>query len=318
MVPFRVAVPALAATSYEIVPFPLPLAVFTVGHGETSSELLYNILICSGYEVATVNLAKEEIPAGTTLIVVSNPLYDFEIAAPGSGITSEIERLTAFAEGGGSLFVILDPLVTELPHLNDYLSGWGMSRREGTVRDMTNALTPDGYAIAASFSPSDAGETIRDRIRAFSDANVVLKRAAALELDGSAPGITVSPILSVGRSASVWADGEKTDSAGGYTVAAYAERENGSGVFLVSSVYMTSPDAIRTNGYANADFIYAILEYSDGAKVPLGTKVMLIQTDKLEGVTRGYIRLILVLLVAVIPALVAGCGAVIRLRRKNR
>ena len=295
-----------------------PLACFTIGHGETSSELLYNILICAGYEVGTVNLAKEEIPDGTSLLVVSNPLYDFEVAAPGSGITSEIERLTAFADAGGSVFVILDPLITELPHLNDYLSGWGLSRREGTVRDMTNSLTADGYAIAASFSSSDAGDAIRDRIRAFSNASVVLKRAAAIELDESVAGVSVSPILSVGRSASIWADGEKTDGAGGYTVAAYAGRENGSGVFLVSSVYMTSPDAIRTNGYANADFIYAILEYADGAKVPLGTTVMLIQTDTLEGVTRGYIRLTLLILVAVIPAVVAAGGAVIRLRRKNR
>ena len=214
--------------------------------------------------------------------------------------------------------MILDPLITELPHLNDYLSGWGLSRREGTVRDMTNSLTADGYAIAASFSSSDAGDAIRDRIRAFSNASVVLKRAAAIELDESVAGVSVSPILSVGRSASIWADGEKTDGAGGYTVAAYAGRENGSGVFLVSSVYMTSPDAIRTNGYANADFIYAILEYADGAKVPLGTTVMLIQTDTLEGVTRGYIRLTLLILVAVIPAVVAAGGAVIRLRRKNR
>ena len=81
---------------------------------------------------------------------------------------------------------------------------------------------------------------------------------------------------------------------------------------------MTSSDAIRTNGYANADFIYAVLEYSDGARVPLGTKVMLIETEKLEGVTRGTIRLTLAILFAVIPAAVVTVGAVIRVKRKNR
>ena len=295
-----------------------PVACFTVGHGEQSSELLYNILICAGYEIRTVDLAKEDLPAGTSLVVISNPLYDFESSAEGSGVTSEIDRLTAFAaEEGSTIFAVLDPLIPALPHLNAYLAEWGLSRREGTVRDMTNSLTSDGYAVKTSFSPSASGEAIRDRIRAFSDADVVLKRAAAIDL-AEKEGVTVEPVLSVGRSASIWADGKKTDGEGGYTVAAYAGRENGAGVFLVSSVYMTSSDAIRTNGYANADFIYAVLERADGAAVPLGTKVLLIRTDKLEGVTRGTIRLILVLLAVVIPAAVAATGAIIRIKRKNR
>ncbi|MBO4283457.1 MAG: hypothetical protein J5958_02435 [Clostridia bacterium] len=295
-----------------------PIACFTVGHGETSSELLYNILVCAGYEIRSVDLAKEEIPDGTTLVVVSNPLYDFETAAAGSGLVSETDRLAAFAAGEkNTVFVILDPLITELPHLNAYLSDWGLSRREGTVRDMTNSLTSDGYAVSTSFSASLPGEAIRDRIRAFSDADVVLKRAAAIDVT-SREGTTAYPVLSVGRTASIWADGKKTDGAGEYAVAAYASRENGAGVFLVSSVYMTSSDAIRTNGYANADFIYAVLEYANGAAVPLGTKVMLIETDTLEGATRGMIRLTLAILFAVIPAAVVTVGCVVRVKRKNR
>ena len=295
-----------------------PVACFTMGHGETSSELLYNILVCAGYDIRTVDLAKEDLPDGTTLVVISNPLYDFETAAVGSGITSETDRLTAFAAGEkNAVFVILDPLITDLPHLNAYLADWGLSRREGTVRDMTNALTPDGYAVSTSFSASKPGEAIRDRIRAFSDADVVLKRAAAIDVS-SPDGVTASPVLSVGRTASIWADGKKTDGAGEYAVAAYANRENGAGVFLVSSVFMTSSDAIRTNGYANADFIYAVLEYANGAAVPLGTKVMLIETDAVEGATRGMIRLTLAILFAVIPAAVVTVGCVVRIKRKNR
>ena len=182
---------------------------------------------------------------------------------------------------------------------------------------MTNSLTPDGYAVATSFSQSDPGRVIRERIRAFSDADVVLKRAAAIDLT-PVEGVEASPVLSVGRSASVWADGKKVDDAGEYAVAAYATHSDGSDVFLVSSVYMTSSDAIRSNGYANADFIYAVLEYANGAAVPLGTKVLLIKTDTLEGVTRGVIRLTLAILFAVIPAAVVAVGCVVRVRRKNR
>jgi len=298
-----------------------PVACFTIGHGETSSELLYNILVCAGYSIATVDLAKDEIPEGTSLLVVSNPLYDFEMGAEGSGIVSEIERLDAFSADGGTVFAILDPLVTELPHLNAYLADWGLSRREGTVRDMINSLTSDGYAISTSFASSKPGRAIRDRIREFSDANVVLKRAAAIDV--AAPeGVDAYPVLTVGGTATISADGKTTDRAGGYAVAAYAEKAVGAdksaGLFLVSSVYMTSSDAIRTNGYANADFIYAILEYADEARVPLGTKVMLIENEKLEGVTRGVIRLTLAILFAVIPAAVVTVGVVVRIKRKNR
>lgn len=96
-----------------------PLACFTIGHGETSNEQLYNILVCAGYEIRTVDLAKEELPAETSLVVISNPLYDFETSAEGSGITSEIDRLTAFGAGeGNTVFAVLDPLITDLPHLN--------------------------------------------------------------------------------------------------------------------------------------------------------------------------------------------------------
>ena len=307
-----------------------PIACFTRGHGETSSELLYNMLICAGYEIGTADLTNGKIELMTaktpadmslskvSLLVISNPLYDFETGAADSGVVSDIQRLEAFTEAGGTVFAVLDPLVTELPHLNAYFAEWGLSRREGTVRDMLNSLSSDGYAVRTSFSSSEAWRAIRDRIRAFSDADVVLKRAAAIDLTETA-GVTAFPLLSVGGTASIYADGEKVDGAGGYTVAAYAKKnDGGAGVFLVSSVYMTSTDAIRTNGYANADFIYAVLEYTDGASVPLGTTVMMIETETLEGVTRGVIRLTLAILFAVIPAAVVTVGAVVRTKRKNR
>jgi hypothetical protein len=45
------------------------------------------------------------------LVVITNPRWDFERGAAGSGTEVELDRLDAFLAEGGDLFVSLDPYV---------------------------------------------------------------------------------------------------------------------------------------------------------------------------------------------------------------
>ena len=58
-----------------------PTAYFTVNHGETSTEAFYNMLTFMGYNVVSLDLYSETPEGEDSLIVIANPIYDFEKSA---------------------------------------------------------------------------------------------------------------------------------------------------------------------------------------------------------------------------------------------
>lgn len=291
---------------------------FTRNHGETSNLSFYNLLVCAGYTVHELDLSTSEVPPDGDLVVISNPLYDFESAAPGSGIISEIERLGSFLERGGMLYVTLDPLVTGLSHLDALLAEWGLTRQAATVRDSSQALTADGLTLITRYPDSSIAKTISERIAPFDSGSVVLKSAAPIILTASANGAATEAVLSSSPSAKAYASGELVSSDGNYTVAALSTSASGGSIFLVSSIYLSAQDAIQSNSYANGDLLYALFEAAGGASVPLGTSILVYDSEQLQGLAMGTVHLYTVLLVVLIPALAVIVGAVIRIRRKNR
>ena len=293
-------------------------AYVVIGHGETSTLPMRSVLTSAGYYVKELDLKKGEIPEDAALLVISNPRNDFEQAAEGSALRTEIERMRTFAEKGGHFLITLDPVSRNLPVLEGFLGefGIGFERTEGgdrqTVKDPDNAITTDGFTLVATYADSP----VADAVRTNADGGIIIRSVAAVSTTGNA-----KPLLISSGSSECYADGKITDSRGGYTVAAYSTvpHEDGEArMIFIPSVYIAAADAIITNGYSNKDFLYSVFdEYFEAGEMPYGCNSVVTATGLLENLTMGTIRIYTALIMAV-PAALAVVGAVVIVRRKNR
>lgn len=293
-----------------------PTAYFTTSHGETYSEVFYNRLVCAGYRVEAIDLLTQEIEKDG-IVIISNPLYDFVEGNAEKGIRAELEKLEEFLSHGGSVYVMLDPLVTNTVRLESFLKKWGLSREEMTVKDREEAVTTDGYALITSFAEEGLGGTIGQEMEALSSGRVILRQASPITLT-PVEGKTVSPILVSSSDAVGYLNGAVVDTAGSYVLAATSQGENGGGIFLVSSIYLTAFDAITTNEYGNRDLIFLTLHHVSDAPVPTGCSYVMFSPTTLEDLTMREARLWTGLVAILVPLAIAAVGVVTLVRRRNR
>ena len=301
-------------------------AYFTTYHGEIVDVAFANMLSCSGYDIKTIDLRKNEIPDDAGVIIISNPKKDFERAAEGSGSRSEIEKLREYMQDGGRLYVAIDPYVKKLTVLEEFVAEFGISISESEtksgivkniVKDRSNAITTDGFTIVAEMADNDFCATITDKIAPYTDKNVIIESCAALELNDGA-----IPILVTSNNSFTYADGEETNADGNYCIAAkgsYTNKEGVTGeIFVVPSIFLTANDALVNSGYANRNFIYSLIDEAFGAdEVPYGCNVIYMNTGVLENLTMGTARIYTAFILA-LPIAIAIFGAVVTIRRKNR
>lgn len=107
-----------------------PKVAFTIEHGEEMGNALAlaNVFAANGFEVKTVNLAKDTLDDDTRILVIYNPIYDFIGAEAEDASTNEIEKIDAFLDRRGCLMVFADPQYADnLTNLNEFLAEWGIS-----------------------------------------------------------------------------------------------------------------------------------------------------------------------------------------------
>ena len=306
-------------------------AYFTTFHGEVADIGFRTMLVCAGYEVATINLREKEIPDDAGIVVISNPKNDFERAAAGSSvrteIRTEIERLESFLKRGGNLFVAIDPYAGKLPVLESFIADYGIkissTERDGKfyrniIRDSENALPGDYFTLFADFADSGYGEAIEQTVSKYTESSVLLGSCAALELEGRA-----QPLLNASPSATAFAGKYEVDTNGGYCMSAVGTALDDSGkeagkITVVPSIYLTATDVLVSGGYANRDFLYSMMEcvYGD-ENIPYGCNIVFYSNDTLENLTVKEARIYTAVILA-IPTVLACGGAVVVIKRKNR
>ena len=291
---------------------------FTVNHGESSGIALYNILVCAGYRVAELNLTLSDIPDDAAMIVVADPKYDFEKAQQGSGINAELDKLESYLADGGKLFVSIDPLSGELPHLDAFLAEWGMQREYSTVRDVSDAVSSDGLALMTHFASGSVASEMASLVGRYNDSRVVLREASPIKMVAPTNGANAESLLVSAPGAAAYYQGEQVSSSGNYTLAALSENASGGSLFLVSSIYLAAQDLLWTDGYANGEFLYALMGETLETDVPLGCTILAFDNERIEGMTMGVMHVWTIILIAVVPIAVLIVGNVIRVRRKNR
>ena len=300
---------------------------FTENHGETADATFANLLTAAGYYIDTVNLRKEYVPDDAGLVVISNPVSDFERAAEDSSVITEIERLNNYLSRGGKLYVAVDAYSGEMKNLEALLAGYGISFVGGSgeydyskelVLDPSEAIAVDGMSFIASFGEGEFAKKLTDSFGEYNTGRVLLSKVARLAVDESLGAESI--LISSDTSHSVF-EGKTKDTEGGYTVAAYSKRTaegKTSEIFVVPTVLMTNSDILVAPGYSNRDFVYSILDVMCGADTALyGTKSIVFDAGIVENLTQRTATIFTVALLLV-PVCVMVCGIVVVRRRKNR
>ncbi len=300
---------------------------FTQNHGETADIALNSAFVSAGYYVDTINLRKQNVPDDAALVVISNPINDFEKSADGSDATAELDRLEKYLSRGGNLYVALDPLVKKLNNLEEYLAKWGFELYEGEdengniardiVRDSTTGDTADGYRFILTPVENGYSTPIFGLMNEYVDTSVRISQTGRLKLLGGAVALMRSSETSVAARS-----GEIIDNEGSYDVIGFNRITNEDGseatVMVVPSVFLTSTENMVNNTYTNKAFVLATLATHFGAKqAPIGCQSLIYRGATLEGLTMGRARAYTAIMLA-IPAAIAVAGTVIIIKRKNR
>ena len=303
-------------------------AYLTQNHGETADVALSNMLTCAGYYVDVINLRRDEVPEDAGLVIISAPLYDFERGGD-YGVRAEIERLSAYMERGGNLYVAIDPLADRLPVLEEFLASYGLTMPgheskygfvRQLVRESSDAVSVGGMSFVATHAEGGLSHRIAANMQLYGTGRVLLQDMGRIDTDSS---LGAHPLLISSPSSVTVAENERVDTNGRYTVAAYSQRDNEDGstasLMLVSGAFLSSSSAMNIDGYSNKDFLYSSFEeLFDSDTALYGVKGIVMYNDtSLHGFTMknagAYTAVIMLA-----PVALAALAAVIVVRRKNR
>ena len=178
-----------------------PIAAFITNHGEAmeSCESLRELVHRAGFDVVTLDLSKDEIPADCRLLISYDPKADFlGLGNPAfvEGDQSEIDKLDKFLDKAYSFMLFVDADTPELPVLEEYMEEWGITvgraeNAEGEldnllVRDQTSKLDKDGYTPLAEYVTAGGGASITSDMRSVAyPAKVVFPNAVAIAMSES-------------------------------------------------------------------------------------------------------------------------------------
>ncbi|MBQ3528468.1 MAG: Gldg family protein [Clostridia bacterium] len=309
----------------------MPSVVFTTSHGETignEARAFVSLFEDAGFEVHNVDLSKEDIPEDTRIMVINDPVYDFGgIEAEG---TNEIEKIDAFLDSYGCLMVFSSPeKAAKLTNLSEFLSEWGISFTPDTyVKDSGNALSVDQKTVLCAYDEDSLGASLYlDIANLDTPPRTVVRNAMPLNIlwdeDDDLEGTKeISPVLLSHDSAVKVVDGkeEKLGSAPLMTVTRETRIEDNeyyySYVLACGSSDYTKGDWLNSNSYANSDIIYNAMRITGRERVLADIEYKVLDDTSLD-ITTAQANGWTVALTVTAPLLLAICGVVVWVRRKN-
>lgn len=165
-----------------------PVLCVTNNHGEALPDpSLLNLMEGLGFEIKTIDLSREDIPADCRLILIFDPQSDFLEKQEGISDVSEIDKLEKFLDASNSLLVFFDPDTPVLPNLEQLLGEWGIAiSREGSdnymIKDLSNSLTANGYTTEGAYETGGTGADVTAPLREERyPKKVIFPEATALE-----------------------------------------------------------------------------------------------------------------------------------------
>ncbi len=343
-----------AANMLSVTSTSLPVAYFTENHGETKSAALEQLVVDAGYEVKYIDLTKDEIDPEARLIIINNPIYDFQGGNAKDTVISELEVIDNFvASNYASVLCFVDPLnLSNLANLQEYLFEWGVKFEDTVVRDKMNAITTDGYSIVGQYvEDGNLGSSLVSTISGTdSPPKTIFKRVAPIAIaDIYSPTMTadesgmnmyptgsysysgnnamreISYVFRASEDAVALKNGEVTDGKGSYGIMTITQEirtvnneQFTSYVLCAATSSFTDEDLINSYSYANREIIYAAFKQMGKEFVPASIKFKVFQNYDIEDMTTNEANTWSVVLVTVLPLIFLAVGAVVVIRRRYR
>lgn len=296
-----------------------PKAYFTLGHGEAATAEFINVITNAGYEPATIDLTKEDIPVDCRLLIINDPRFDFagySISNPDA--VSEIEKIDRFLEGNHTLMVFKNPEVTGLTNLDEFLYEWGITFGEGVVTDLANSLTADGATVVAQYPSGTLASSVHKEISSLSNPpKTIVKYASPIYVpndiyvkgldENSNPTNTYTysgnnayrelsaVLVSSSGATEKNKNGEVINTDGGYNLMTITRELNVkdndeyySYVLAAGTTQFADSEYITSNTYANENILYYALRVMGRKKVPANIDFKIFKSDELGIHTSKY------------------------------
>ncbi len=321
------------ATAMMQLTYDKMLALFTVGHGEkTSSSQMHTLFTEAGFEVRDIDLSKEDIPEETRVLIINNPVYDFQGYYDEDGNVStdanEIDKIDRYLDNMGNMMVFSDPsATTDLPNLNEYLTEWGISFTAAHIEDKENCIDTYGQSIIAEYTPEGDGASLNKPLRELENPpKTITANAMPVEILWTAHnGKSVSSILETSESATAYslADNSVVKEGKMPLMAISMQTTVGSNNekyfnYVLAAGTSSFVDERYLNGsiYGNRDIIYAAMRAFGKEMVPVDLDFKVFDELALD-ITLEQANGWTVALTVAAPVLILGAGVVVWIRRRH-
>ena len=312
----------------------LPIVYFTSEHGESigdSAAELFHLFTENGFDVRTINLAKEEIDEDARIVIINNPRFDFIGSEADDESSNEIRKLDRFLDKFGCLMVFADPdHADRLNNLSEFLEEWGVGFTPDTViRDTEHSISTDGLSVVAKYDTTTLGSSIyKDLTRNLDTLPKTISRYSMpiqilWEEGGSVSGSRdVSTILTTYDTAETIYDGAVTEEGSFHLLTLSREsriinnEEYYSFVVVSGSSAFADSKYLLSNAYANSDILTSTMKATGREKVLADIDFKVFDDTTLD-ITTAQANDWTVAMTVVLPVIAAVTGLVIWVRRKH-
>jgi len=354
----------------QITSAEMPVVYFTTGHGEDVTEgfaplqdeegnytvsgayHLASLFLDSGFDVRTINLARETIDPDARIIVIFDPQYDFigsaeaedparnEINKLNDFLTVDDNALMVFGSSDASSAFVYDDKGNPTSNLAEFLDEWGLAYQTGSlVRDYEHSYSVDGLTVQPMYGEGTMGSSIYSTLLDLSSMPMtVIRNSMAIRLTrgesfskNAYDLCEVSPILTSYDSASLLYNGEERET-GSFNLAAVSRArrilESGSNngqyfanyrfsyVLMFGAPSFASSSYLYSNVYANRDILFAAMK-AVGRDTLLASIDFKVLDDDSITVTTQQAHILTAVMSCAIPAVIAAVGIVVCVRRKH-
>ena len=265
----------------------LPLACFTVGHGESlpkqgdeETGYLFDTIRDAGFRVTAIDLETEDIPSECAVLILNGPTEDYASGRlEDMDYNSPITKIDRFLDNYGTVFYFRDTAAGTLPNLEEFLAEWGIGFdvkdslgnlfAETVLSDSASALAGDPFRISGTYGTS----SIYSDITALSSPpKTIFEQASPLRIlwqDASSSvnsaGRVVSTLFSTSATAQALDDTYSTVKTDTYPLMTMtSETRVVDSVYLNATLFVCSTDLYHSATYM-ADNVYANREVLQSA-----------------------------------------------------
>jgi len=307
----------------------MPVAAVLISKETVISEELLRLLADNNYSVVGIDLAVDEIPENTSLLVINAPGQDFT--------DYEINKIETYLLAHNDMMISLGYNKPVLPNLELFLKEWGIEYGNGIVLDAK--YRAEGAYYAPATYPSSENTDFAAITEGISNNQYIImpySRPMQTTWMNNTEGVkTITPLLTTSDAAYVKykdtdAQGtlgvlEKVDGDGeGPFIAAalmnYMQYEGRNevetNIIFLSSPYLFSDDLVNAGSYGNMRFINNVLSELNPLSMSVSVQNKTFDDPELA-VIGNTLSVILFFLIA-IPAVCLFMGVFVWYRRKNR